>query len=746
MANPTDKATNPVFGGLAFALRRSPVPVYAATLFVGALLLFWIEPLVAKLMLPLLGGASAVWNTAMMFFQAMLLAGYGYAHLLSRRVPAAKQPWVHGAVLLSAFAALPIAIGNAVPPVEGTPIFWLVRHLFVCVGLPFFAVSSTAPLLQSWFARSGDRSAGDPYFLYGASNLGSLLALLAFPLVLEPWLTLGTQSRLWLLIYGLLVVLIGVCALRSQADGWHEDAAAGKNARVVGSVTLRERALWVALAFVPSSLMLGVTSFTTTDIASVPLLWIIPLTLYLLSFVITFARRPIVSTSWSLFGQAFQMAFLALLFIEPAVPVGFVMEGHYIAFFLTALVCHGALAARRPEPSRLTEFYFCLSLGGALGGIFNALLAPLLFSSTYEYPLVLILACLLRLTARGRPERLNRRDILFPAALLLYVVVLIRCWSSLDAAGQVLHWLAVIAVPAAVFSLSGRAVRFALAVAAVLVPVTVARSTDGVLDQARSFYGVYRVKVDPSAPMLDLIDGTVLHGAEFIDPAHWRDELRYYAEAGPLGQFFDALRAARPTPLHIGVTGLGTGALACYSRPDEAWTFFEIDPLVVDIARDTRFFHYLELCGQRARILLGDARLSLKSEPNDHFDVLILDAFSSDAIPIHLLTREALLLDLDKITDHGVILIHISNQHLKLAPELAATAHELGLVQRHQLFLPSAERKARMATGSEWVVLARRDADLAFLDRAPRWRPYVPTRTIAPWTDDFSNILSVMQW
>jgi hypothetical protein len=745
MANPTHKAANPLFGGLAFALRRSPVPVYAATLFVGALLLFWIEPLVAKLMLPLLGGASAVWNTAMMFFQAMLLAGYGYAHLLSRRVPAAKQPWVHGAVLLSAFAVLPIAIGNAVPPVAGSPVFWLVRHLFVCVGLPFFAVSSTAPLLQSWFARSGDRSAGDPYFLYSASNLGSLLALLAFPLVLEPWLTLGMQGRLWSLLYGLLVVLIGVCALRSQADGWHE-AAAGQNARVAGAVTLRQRALWVALAFVPSSLMLGVTSFTTTDIASVPLLWIIPLTLYLLSFVITFARRRIVSMAWPLFGQAVQMAFLALLFIVPTVvPVGLALEGHYIAFFLTALVCHGTLAARRPEPTGLTEFYFCLSLGGALGGVFNALLAPRLFSSTYEYPLVLILACLLRLPALGRSERLNRRDILFPAALLVYDVVLIRYWSSLDAASQVLLWLAVIVVPAAVFCLSGRAVRFALAVAAVLVPVTVARSTDGVLDQARSFYGVYRVRVDPAAPMLDLIDGTVLHGAEFIAPARWRDELRYYAEAGPLGQFFEALRAARPTPLHIGVTGLGTGALACYSRPDEAWTFFEIDPLVVAIARDTRFFHYLELCGQRARILLGDARLSLKSEPNDHFDVLILDAFSSDAIPIHLLTREALLLDLDKITDHGVILIHISNQHLKLAPELAATARDLGLAQRHQLFAPSPEQ-APMAVGSEWMVLARRTADLAFLDRAPGWQPYVPTRSLAPWTDDFSNILSVMQW
>ena len=698
-------------------------------------------------MLPLLGGSSAVWNTAMMFFQIMLLAGYGYAHLLSRRVPAAKQPWVHAAVVLSAFAVLPIAIGTAVPPVDGTPIFWLLERLFVCIGLPFFAVSSTAPLLQAWFSRSGDPGSHDPYFLYGASNLGSLLALLGFPLVLEPWLTLGTQSRLWLALYALLVVLLGVCALRSQAAGWQEEAVIGETRHGAGAVTLRERALWIALAFVPSSLLLGVTSFITVDIASAPLLWIIPLALYLLSFVITFARRPIVSPSWSLLGQAIGMAFLALLFVLPNVSLGAAMAGHYVTFFLTALLCHGVLAARRPDPSRLTDFYFCLSLGGALGGIFNALLAPVLFSSTYEYPLVLVLACLLRLPALGRSEGVNRRDFLFPAALCLGVAALIRYWPQLEAASHALLFLALVAVPVAVFCLSSRAVRFALAVAAVLVPVTVARSTQGVLDQERSFFGVYRVKVDPGAPMLDMLHGTVLHGAEFTAPDHWRDEVRYYAEPGPLGQFFDALRATRPVPLRIGVTGLGTGALACYSRPDEAWTFFEIDPVVVGIARNTRFFHYLDQCGQRARIVLGDARLAIKSEPSHHYDVMILDAFSSDAIPIHLLTREAFQLYLDKLGDHGVLLVHISNQHLELSPELAAMARALGLAQRHELFLPTKEQaRTTSAIGSEWMAFARRDADLAFLDRAPAWKPYVPSRALTPWTDDFSNILSVLRW
>jgi spermidine synthase len=694
----------------AVGVGRSPLPVYAATLFTSAFLLFWVQPLIAKMLLPLIGGAPAVWNTAMMFFQLVLLAGYLYAHMLSRRVPAALQPWIHGVVVLAAFAILPFAIrAGELPPAEASPIAWLVGRLALYVGLPFFALSASAPLLQSWFARSGHDGAADPYFLYGASNLGSLLALLAFPLVLEPWLTLGTQSQVWMLLYAGLAVLVAGCAVLARPAAL--PAVPVRDAPGAPRAAWPDRLVWIALASVPSSLLLGVTTFVATDVASAPLLWVIPLALYLLSFVVVFARRPVVSLAWSMDGQAIAIIGLALLYVFnaarpyfplPASPLGLVMIVHFATFFFTALVCHGALARRRPQASELTDFYLCLSIGGALGGVFNALLAPVLFSSTYEYQLALVLGCLLRRAATSAPKmpRLTYRH----AALTV------------------------------------------LAVAAVFGLVAGAGAMQGTLYQERSFFGVHRVVRDANAPKLDLVHGVILHGAELTDPARWREELGYYHAVGPAGQFFSALRAVRPEPLRIAVAGLGTGTLACYARPDEAWTFYEIDPAVERIARDTRFFHYLERCGAKARIVLGDARLSLQAGPGRHYDVLVLDAFSSDAIPIHLLTREALRVYVDQMADAGVLVLHISNQHLKLWPMLHALAGELGLADRHQLFLPTPEETEKFALGSEYVVLARRDADLAFLDAEPRWSRQPPARSMRPWSDDFSNIVSVMEW
>jgi hypothetical protein len=399
--------------GRAQRISLPAVPLFAATLFLSALLLFWVQPLVAKMMLPLLGGAPAVWNTAMMFFQLVLLAGYGYAHLLTHAVPPNRQAWFHGAVLLAAATALPFTIGDQTPPTDADAAvvaLWLVGRLAVVVGLPFFALSASAPLLQSWFTRTGHATAGDPYFLYGASNLGSLVALLAFPLALEPLTTLSLQSRMWMVVFAALVVMVAACAFaawQASAPMAEATAPASEAAAVPAASVWRSRALWIVLAFAPSSLLLGVTSYITTDVASAPLLWVIPLALYLLSFVVTFARRPWIGMDWSLSGQAASLCFLLLLYMMPTPPLGLVIPAHYLAFFFIALVCHGVLAARRPEASRLTEFYFCLSLGGALGGVFNALIAPVVFSSTYEYPLALILACVLR-AAAGPAARLTR--------------------------------------------------------------------------------------------------------------------------------------------------------------------------------------------------------------------------------------------------------------------------------------------------------------------------------------------------
>ncbi len=739
----------PILPSRALRIRLPSVPLYAATLFVSALLLFWVQPLIAKMILPLLGGAPAVWNTAMMFFQLVLLAGYGYAHLLTRAVPPSRQAWIHGAVLVAAVTALPFAVGDQVPPTDAaSPVvaLWLVGRLFVILGLPFFALAASAPLLQSWFTRTGHPAAGDPYFLYGASNLGSLAALLAFPLALEPLTTLSLQSRLWTGVFAMLVAMVLACAAvarRSSPRDGESPAAIGITASPL--TRWRARALWIALAFIPSSLLLGVTSYITTDVASAPLLWVIPLTLYLLSFVVTFARRPPIRASWSLTGQAASISILLLLFMIPTPPLSLVIPAHYLAFFFIALVCHGMLAARRPPPARLTEFYFCLSLGGALGGVFNALLAPILFSSTCEYPLALILSCALR-AASGPAAKPNKMDFLLPLAVLAAVIALIEGWSRLGAIGPAAVMAAILAIALVVFSLGNRALRFSLAVAAVLVPTTLDRSNKGVLEQERSFFGVHRVMVDPAAPMLELAHGTTTHGAEFTNPARWRTQVRYYNQGGPIGQFFARLRAVHPEPQRVAVIGLGAGVLACYALPGDAWTFYEIDPVVVRIAQDTRYFHYLEQRGGSATIVLGDGRLSLKAGPSHRYEVLILDAFNSDAIPMHLLTREAIALYLDQLSEAGVLALHISNRNLDLKPMLAALARDLGLSGRDELYQPSPAEEAGGAVGSEWAVLARRPSDLAFLDAEPRWTELTSDRRVNAWTDDFSNIVSVLKW
>jgi hypothetical protein len=724
--------------------------LYAATLFASAFLLFWLQPLVAKMLLPRLGGAPAVWNTALMFFQVVLLAGYLYAHFLSRCVATKMQPWMHAAVIFVAFTFLPLSVGTAAPASDDAPVLWLIEKLALNIGLPFFALSASAPLLQAWFARTGHRDAQDPYFLYGASNLGSFVALLGFPVLFEPWLAVAGQSRLWMLLFLAFAALLAGCALWSSrlavAETGTAPAAPAAADSSHAAAPWRERLLWIALAFVPSSLLLGVTSFITTDVASAPLLWIAPLALYLLSFVLTFARRPIIPASWSLLGQAGAVSLVLLLWPLPGVSLALVIPAHFAAFFLTALVCHGTLAARRPAAARLTEFYICMSLGGALGGIANALIAPIVFSGAYEYPLALLLACVLRQGASATPQRVGWRDIAAPLGLFAIVLAILLGWEMLGKSALPLQALGLVLPALSVILFRGNGVRFGLAVAAVLVPFMIAHGSPGLLHQERSFFGVYRVKLDPNASVVDLIDGTVLHGAEATDPARWRDELSYYDPAGPIGQYFTALRDASPGHQRVGVIGLGTGALACYAQPGDDWTFYEIDPAVVRLAKDTSYFHYLEQCGVD-RIVLGDARVSLTSEPQARYDLLVLDAFSSDAIPMHLLTREALQLYLAKLGAHGTILMHISNSHLLLWPMLDALAGQLGLATRHQLFSPTPAQIAADAKASEWVAFARADADLAFLDGTTSgWKNEHPDNDVVGWSDDFSNLLSVIRW
>lgn len=718
-----------------------PMQLYAATLFISAFLLFWIEPLFTKMALPLLGGTPSVWNTTLMFFQVMLLAGYFYAYLLTRHVAPRWQLWIHVAVAATGLAVLPIANPSGWrPPGDRSPVFWLIELQAATLGVPFFALAASAPLLQSWFARTGHRMGSDPYFLYAASNLGSLLALAAFPALLEPALSAGRQSLCWAVLYGALLVLIAGCGWRARDGDIRMPLL-----RQAGRPDWRRIAVWIVLAALPSSLLLGVTSYITTDLASVPLLWVVPLGLYLLTFIIAFSPRLRPRLDWLLKAQAVgfvlvvTLLLLALVFGRSGPPL-LIALAHLATFFLIALICHIELAARRPGIEAITLYYFCMSLGGALGGLFNALIAPLIFSGTYEYELGLVGACALRAFAGTRSERWRLQDAVVPGLLALTMLLIGFVASDPHETSLVARAAALLFCALLLYGASERTGRFALGMAVLLGGAVALDSSVDILHQDRSFFGVNRVKRIENGGKLAFIHGSTAHGTEFTDPALWHEPLAYYSREGPAGQALGATSQRHA----VTVIGLGAGALACYRQPGESWQFLEIDPAVERIARDTRYFHYLADCAGDSPVILGDGRLSLQAVPNGSQDVLIVDAFSSDAIPIHLLTREALQLYLQKLAPHGIVLLHISNIQLALAPIVADLAASVGASARHQLYTPGVEARSHGDGDSDWAIIGRQAGDLDFLDA--RWEPLLPRPGTAPWTDDFSNIFEAIRW
>lgn len=732
--------------------------LFAVTLFVSSALLFLVQPMFAKLVLPLLGGTPTVWNTCVVFFQAMLLAGYAYAHAATAWLGVKRQAALHVVVVLLPALVLPIALrANWAPPSDRNPMAWLLGVLLISVGLPFFVVSSTAPLLQKWFSATRHRSAADPYFLYVASNAGSMLALLSYPFLLEPTLRLQQQSTLWTAGYGAMAILIAACAavVHLRAAGV-PDSSREPSVASDGSVDLApegpapgdrpspaRRLRWIALAAVPSSLMLGVTTFLTTDIAAVPLLWIVPLALYLATFIVAFSSvsarlQPITDRLLPLV----VLPLILLLVTQTTQPAHLVLPLHVIAFVVLALACHQELAASRPSTVHLTEFYLWISVGGLLGGLFNSILAPLLFVSIAEYPIAVVLACLLRSTRDTGIVPMSRGvvTVIAAGAITLAAGLALQQWS-LDAK----VWMVLLGVALMVsFTVSRHATYFAAAVAVMLVAGQAAGSNTGdVLHAERTFFGVYRVLNDPDGRHRSLFHGTTLHGRQSLDQARAAEPLTYYHRSGPIGQLLAALAG----PLergHIGAIGLGTGSLAAYATPDQRWTFYEIDPAVVRIADDPRFFTYLHHATAGIGVVQGDARLALNAAAPGSHDLLILDAFSSDAIPVHLLTREALVVYLQALTPGGVLAFHISNRHLALLPVLARLAAEQNLAVLAQLDTEAPQDTAPGKTASQWVVMARSGDELQPLASDPRWvRPDV-NHDEPVWTDDFSNIISVV--
>lgn len=720
---------------------RALPALFGFALLMAATLSFWVQPLVAKLLLPVLGGSPAVWNTSLVFFQATLLAGYAFAHTASRLLPLRGQALLHLLLIALAALALPIALRTPPPAPDADPVPWVIATLAVTVGAPFFVLTAASPLLQNWFARTDHAAAADPYFLYVASNVGSMLGLLAYPAALEPLLTLPQQGSLWSAGYAAFALLVGACAVAAIRSPSARAPMSGHAAQDRPS-DIRWMLRCVALGFVPSALLVGVTGYITTDIAAAPLLWVVPLALYLLSFVIAFQRRPLIPHAAAMALQVFLLIplVLVMLFARRDAPL-LVLLLHLAAFFVTALVCHGALVRLRPPPARLTAFYLLVSLGGVLGGAFAALLAPIAFDDVLEYPLGLALAALLRPGAWPRREevRATIADLAWPAAFAIAAAILIvrdEPPSSLDATPMLLLGVFFALM---LFMLRKRPVRFGLAFSALLAAAVLAPDDDEVLVQTRNFFGIVKVVETGDPSVHRLYHGTTTHGAQNAGATDTALEpLTYYHREGPVGQFFEVFGGTRTTR-RVAVVGLGTGTLACYGRADEVWTFYEIDPAVAAIARNPTYFTYLRDCP--AWIELGDARLSLARVADASLGLIVLDAFSSDAIPIHLITEQALRLYLDKLDADGVLLVHISNRYLDLAPVLANLAAAVGIAarMRHDLTDIDANRY-----GSQWVALARRAAVLAPLEETGAWSAPRTDPSLGVWRDDYANLLGAL--
>src|SRR5215204_1577285 len=719
-------------------------PVFAFALFTSAALLFWVQPLVAKMLLPLLGGAPSVWNTCMVFFQALLLAGYAYALLISQRFSLRNQAIIHALLLLAAGLVLPFALSNRVlasVPTQSSPIFWLLTTLLVTVGPPFLLLSATAPLLQRWFSHSSHSSARDPYFLYAVSNAGSMLALLGFPFLLEPAFAVRTQNWIWAVGYAVLVALVITCAILLNGRRATSHTTVVEHQPVV-TLKSAQRFEWVLLAFVPSSLMLGVTTFIATDVASVPLIWIIPLALYLLTFIIAFGNKQLIKLPLTsiLFPSAL-LVLGAFVILSPPISVWVTISLHLLVFFFAALVSHQRLAQSRPPVSKLPEYYLWIAVGGVLGGIFNALLAPLIFSTPFEYPAAIILALLVRPINDQEQKTKSWLRITFPTFIFVLTFALAIVVPRFEFSGKLENGLVLLLPLMLCFAFSfRRPIVFALALAALMfASIPYLNASVQTLTTDRNFFGVWRVTTNQHEEFRRLYHGSTVHGVQLNDPARKCEATSYYHKDGPLGQVF-AVYNSKPSIKPVAATGLGAGTIGTYAAAGQEWDFYDIDPAIVRIASDSRYFTFLSDCTKASyRVILGDARLRLREAPAGKYGLLIMDAFSSDSVPAHLLTTEAMNLYLDKLSTDGVLAFHISNRYLNLEPLLSGLSRRAGLVA---LIRRDDERNVVGRYPSVWVVMARNDSALDTIATDDRW-----TRVQGDmvWTDDFSNILSLLK-
>ncbi len=750
---------------------------FIATVFLSATLLFSVQPMVAKTLLPVFGGSSSVWTTCMLFYQTVLLLGYLYAHFVMKRVSRKVQLVGHVAMLVVALVA-GIVWDTPVPPPEATtfPVPWLILQLMLVSGLPFFMISSAGPLVHGWFARTGHARAHDPYFLYAASNAGSLIGLLAYPFVIEPMLGLDTQRIVWLSGFGVFVLLsVGAILMTKPKRVEQDDSVATIDDE---TISWKRRMRWMFYAFVPSTMLLGVTSHISMDVASFPMLWVLPLAVYILTMIIAFAvnpsklvesmRKPVVA---SLIGAGIIVAsnIQSIAIIEAVIAV------QMILLTTVGLLGHGMLSADRPKASHLTEFYLVMSIGGALGGFFNGIVAPLIFETTWEYQIALLCGAALlpwRKISKITDPKLRKRAKFvrygIPVVSLLIVVLSGMTAASLIQYLGLLEWASVILIvmmvliPMVLLAFGWRD-GFA-SVLIMLVPVGIAAVEDyldpRMLYRERTFYGVLSVVdqsyFDPNTSELGAVrslqHGTTDHGIEVIDvdrvgPATPQG---YYNPMSPCGMTIRAVQQMRPAGMRMGAVGLGTGAVAAFNRDNDLINYFEIDPGVADIAQNPEYFSYLSDAKGELTIELGDGRLLLEQQRinNDPaYDLLIIDAFSSDSIPVHLLTEEAMGLYFDRVTDDGIVLIHISNRHLDLHPLIykLGKAHDSIVMYRNQPQNEIDEDQQQYWLPSIWMAMTKDQQSAIALNREGMQEMTQPKFDVRIWTDQYSNILPLFQ-
>lgn len=730
-------------------LNKPQRALFVTTILVGSFLLFLIQPMVARMALPRLGGAPNVWNSAMLVYQALLLGGYWYAHRLSK-LPLRRQVQVHLALFALAALTLPVALANLAPPQPGAEVWWVPLLFALSIGPVFFAVSAQAPLMQRWYALHSD--AGQPWALYAASNLGSFGGLIAYPLLAEPLLTLRQQSWAWSAGYG---VLLGLILLAARAR-WATAEFSGimiPQPSETSAIPRRTLAIWIALAAVPSGLMLSTTTHLTTDVFAMPLLWVVPLGLYLLSFVIAFAdwRGPARLVS--------ALAWLGILSIGGMAAVSYGWMGvvplicSVVLLFLLCTALHARLYELRPGAEHLTSFYLAMSAGGALGGLFTALIAPLTFDWVWEYPL-LVLAAAMLLPSGLLPDWRNlpgldpamRRIALGGVVLTAVVLIWMLYQANLYVDYRAQRWPL-----AALVMLAGLAlVPWRPLVVILLGAVMVVQGGWDTLEdtragtRSRSYFGIYAVREHPETKRRTLLHGTTAHGVQSTDPALRRRPLAYYGPSSGAGIVFGHPRELVGERSHFGVLGLGAGSLACFRQPDQRLTVFEIDPAVLALSRKGTFT-YLQDCAPEVRVVLGDARLELAHEPRGSFDLLAIDAFSSDSVPMHLFTHEAFGVYLDALSPKGVMMVHISNNFIDLEPALSAELAARGLSAAVRDDNPE-DRDNYWPTS--WVAVSR---DPAQIDRIKALAPQYAWRGLvrpAPqvWRDDYASILPYVTW